>query len=201
MLDYEMYPDLARYHLNSKLFSYLHKERNMKLSQKMMATTAALVLSLPVLADEGHGHEAESTANTTQAATPMVPGAIVGQSQQMSGNQGMPMMNPQMMRQMGGNQGMPMMNRQMMPNMMGGQNGQMMPNMMGGQNGQMMPNMMRGQNGQMMSNMMGRQNGQAMNPQMMHQMMSTKQAHMARMEGLLTSIDASLKELTASQRK
>ena len=64
-----------------------------------------------------------------------------------------------------------------------------------------MSNMMGGQNRQMMPMMMGNQYGQGMNPQAMHQMMGEKHAHMKRMEGMMSSIDASLKELVALQKK
>jgi len=76
----------------------------------------------------------------------------------------------------------PMMNPQMMQQMGGGQGMPMM-------------------NRQMMPTMMGNQYGQMMNHQTMHQMMGNKYAHMKRMEGLMISIDASLKELVALQKK
>ncbi len=76
----------------------------------------------------------------------------------------------------------PMMNPQMIQQIRGGQGMPMM-------------------NRQMMPMMMGNQYGQGMNPQSMHQMMGEKHAHMKRMEGLMISIDASLKELVALQKK
>ena len=63
----------------------------------------------------------------------------------------------------------------------------------------MNPQMMQGMMGQQMMprNMM--YNGG--NPQIMQQMMVSKQAHMAKMEGHMAGIDASLKELVELQRR
>ncbi|MBT3613070.1 MAG: hypothetical protein HN848_02725 [Thiotrichales bacterium] len=67
--------------------------------------------------------------------------------------------------------------------------------------------MMQGQQGMMNPQMMQQMRQQrAMNPQMMQgmmgqQMMVSKQAHMAKMEGHMAGIDASLKELVELQRR
>ncbi len=170
----------------------------MKDSKTVLATTFALAFSLPVLADSGNSKEAAADSTVTPA--PMTGPARMGTERGM--------MNPQMMQQrMGNNQGVnpaTMMNPQWMQN-----RGQMNPGtMMGGQggamNGQMMQNRQGMYSAPMMNSgaMMGNQrmpmmNNQMMNPGLMHEMMGSKQSHMVRMEGLLTSIDASLKQLVA----
>lgn len=101
------------------------------------------------------------------------------------GEQGQIPMNPLMMQEV---------NPQMMQGMMG--NRQRMP-MMG--NRQQWGNPM-GYQQQVPYGMVGYQHGSMMNPQLMQQMMASKQDHMERVEGHLAGIDASLKELVELQR-
>ncbi len=93
-------------------------------------------------------------------------------------------MNPQMM------QGM---NPQMMQGMMG--NRQRMPMMAGQQWGNPM-----GYQQQYPYGMMGNRHSSMMNPQLMQQMMASKQSHMKAMESHLAGIEASLRELVELQR-